>query len=160
MRLVFPGSFNPPTLGHIDLIERAAKLGGELIVAVLYNPQKTYGVPAETRVKWLERCCSHLTNVRVTSHSGMLAELVKEVQADVILRGVRSVADYEEERSRAAANAAIGGTETLFLPARGEFQHICSNYVREILYFDGDISGFVPRLIEEDVRKIYQMGVK
>jgi len=140
---IFPGSFDPPTLGHKDIIERAAAMCDELIVAVLINRNKQGMFSIEERKSMLEAIAKSIPNVRVISHSGLLADLYKELGAAAIVRGIRSGSDYEYERTQAEANARLGGVETVFLNTKPELACVSSAVVREILSFNGNISAFV-----------------
>jgi len=148
---IFPGSFDPPTLGHKDIIERAAALCDELVVAVLINRNKQGMFDVEERKKMLRDITAGIKNVRVISHSGLLAELYKELGAAAIVRGIRSGSDYEYERTQAEANARLGGVETVFLNTKPELACVSSAAVREILSFNGDISAFVDAKTAETI---------
>ena len=152
MRYLFPGSFDPPTKGHLDLIERASRMCDELLVAVMCNPTKKGCIQPPRRVELLEKCCSKFGNVKVIMSSDLLVNVVKENGVQAIIRGVRGVADYEVERDRAAANASLSGVDTLFLCASGDKAHVSSGLVREIMYFNGDVSEFVPEEIAEELK--------
>ena len=145
MKCVFPGSFDPVTLGHMDLIRRGASLVDELIVVVMENGEKSRLFSLDERMKMLKTALAGMEGVRVDSHEGMLVDCVRAFGADAVLRGVRGVRDYEYERDMAEINARLGGVETLFLPAAAELVCVSSSAVREICRFGGDVSGFVPQ---------------
>lgn len=150
---VYPGSFDPVTLGHIDLIERAARLFPEVIVAVLHNPSKVGRFPVETRIQMLEKVCAHLPTVKIDRFDGLLVDYMKKTEAGVVLRGLRAVTDFESEFQMAQVNHQIApDVETLFLMTSPHYAYISSSVVREIGSFGGDISTFVPPLILEDVK--------
>ena len=156
MKCVYPGSFDPVTLGHLDLIRRSAKLVDELVVVVMENSGKHRMFPLKQRVAMLEAALDGMENVRVDSHTGMLVEYVEKSQADAVLRGVRDVRDYEYERDMAAINARLGGVETLFLPASEGLGCVSSSAVREICRFGGDIRTFVPAAVADMIAKHLQ----
>lgn len=145
-RAVFPGSFNPVTVGHLDLIKRAANLCDELLVAVMINESKKSSfLTFEDRVELLKEVTSDIKNVKVCSHKGLLADFVKKENIDVIIRGVRSVSDYEYEFNMAQTNAVLtNGVDTVFLATSPKYSYISSSMVREVAAFGGDISDFVP----------------
>lgn len=150
---VYPGSFDPVTNGHLDLIERGAKLFPEMIVAVLNNPGKQGFFPVEQRIKMLKKACAHLDNVRFDSFGGLLVDYVRRVDAGIVLRGLRAVTDFENEFQMAQVNHQIyNGVETLFLMTSPDHAYLSSSVVREIGRFGGDIASFVPAPILDEVR--------
>ena len=152
---VFPGSFDPVTKGHLDLIERASRLFDEVIVAVLYNPAKTGRFPTEERIRLLKKACMHLSNVRFDSFDGLLVDYMRSCGARVVIRGLRSTADFESESQMAQLNHQMeSDVETLFMTTAPEYAHVSSSAVREIGSFGGDISPFVPASIVPDVVSI------
>ncbi len=159
MKGIYPGSFDPPTAGHIDLINRAAALCDELVVAVMVNPSKAGAFTPEDRVEMLKKACSDLKNLKISFYFGMLSDIIKREHCDCIIRGVRNTADFEAEKDRAEANRRLSGAETLVLYADPAYSHISSSMVREILYFDGDITGFVPGEILDEVKRCYNRGM-
>ena len=141
---VLPGSFDPVTLGHLDLVIRAASLFDEVVVAVLENASKRPWFSPEGRVLMVQREMSSLKNVRVVRFSGLLVDLAKEVSAEVVVRGVRGGADLEYETVMARMNAHLRpGLDTVFLPASPHLSHIASRLVREIAYLGGSVQGLV-----------------
>lgn len=147
MRCIFPGSFDPPTIGHMDLIERSAGLCEELIVVLLNNCAKKYRYSLAQREEMLARMTQEMKNVRVCSYDGMLSDAVREFGADAVIRGIRNEQDYAYERDMAYYNAKLGNVETLFLPAKAELSVTSSSGVREILHFAKSAEGFVPDCI-------------
>ena len=144
-RAVYPGSFDPVTKGHLDIIERAAALVDELVVGVLYNNQKTPLFSVEERVKMLLDVTKHIPNVKVESFSGLSVEFVRKCDAAFIVRGLRAVTDFEYELQMAQTNRSIdGGIDTLFFTTALNYAYISSTIVKEVAYYGGDISGFVP----------------
>ena len=144
MRLLYAGSFDPVTLGHMDIIRRASRLCEELIVAVMHNPDKRGFLPVSQRVELIQAACAALDNVRVVAHSGLLIECAAQMQADAVVRGLRPVGDFDTEFQMAQINRMLGGVETLMLPTSPEVESISSSIVRQIAGFGGDISAFVP----------------
>jgi len=144
VKYLFPGSFDPPTVGHMDMIERSAKLCDQLVVVLLNNCAKKDRYPMDTRIQMLRRITEHLDNVTISSYDGMLCDMVKELEADAVIRGIRNEQDYAYERDMAYYNAQLGNVETLFLPAKVELSVTSSSGVREILHFGKNVKGFVP----------------
>lgn len=149
---IFPGSFDPPTLGHIDLILRASKMTDRLIVAVLNNCSKTPLFSVEERVTMLKSIVSDYPEIEVCSFQGLLVEFAKEQGATVVIRGIRNVTDFLYEQQMADVNRLLyGDIDTVFLLTNPEYAAISSSTVREVAYFGGDISKMVPPLVEEYV---------
>ena len=142
---IYPGSFDPPTNGHLDLILRGARIVNHLIVAILHNTQKDPLFTAGERTKMLKEVTAHLPNVEIDSFQGLLVEYAARRNAQVILRGIRNVSDYETESQMALLNRSMRTeTETLFLTASVEHSFLSSRMVKEIITLGGDASGFVP----------------
>ena len=156
MKVVYPGSFHPPTIGHIDIIKRAARLFDEVVVAVMVNPEKTYLFPAEMRVEMLKECLKDVPNVRVLADGGLLAMLCQKEKADAILRGLRSYTDYGYETPLAEANKAIGAPETIYISADPALSHVSSTIVLDIARHKGPLEGFVPPEIIDRVREAFK----
>lgn len=149
---VYPGSFDPATVGHEDMIRRAAGLFDRLIVAVLNNPAKRGFFTVDQRVAMLEKITADLPNVTVDRWDGLLVDFVKREGACAVVRGLRQVSDFETELTMAQANSRLlPGMETVFLMTRPEQGCISSSVVREIATFGGDVSQFVPGCIAGDV---------
>lgn len=142
---VFPGSFDPVTLGHVDIIARGASLFDELIIAVGTNALKTYTFTAAQRVAFLEEAFSELKNVKVTHYTGLTVDYCKTIGAHYILRGLRNPADFQFEESIAQANKKMTGIDTVFLLTAPEYSFISSSIVRDIMKNGGDYSAFVPK---------------
>jgi pantetheine-phosphate adenylyltransferase len=144
-RAIYPGSFDPPTNGHLDVIERAAGVFGELIVAVVVNPQKRNPMFAlEERTAMLEECVKHLPNVRIANFRGLLADYVKAQEADVIIKGLRVVSDFESEMSTALMNRSLANVDTLFLMSDAKYSFVSSSMVKEVFFLGGEVAAFVP----------------
>ncbi len=151
MKALFAGTFDPPTLGHLDLIERGGQLFDELLVAVPTDGGKGSLFSPAARLELLQKMTSHLPNVEVTSFTGLTAQFAKEQGIKLLLRGVRSTVDLEYEKGLALANRCLTGCETLFLLASGEHAHISSTIIRDIGRAKGDLSPFIPEAILGDV---------
>ena len=151
---VYPGSFDPVTNGHLDLIRRAAKLFDQVIVAVLCNSEKHAMFSAQERVRMIAAAAAGIGNVEVASFSGLLADFARAQGAQAIIRGVRNSADFEYERQMADVNAVLyGGAETVFLMPRAEYACISSSVVRDIARYGGDVSTFVPAAAAKALRR-------
>ncbi|MGL5409347.1 pantetheine-phosphate adenylyltransferase [Plesiomonas shigelloides] len=143
-RLIYPGTFDPITLGHLDVITRSLRLFDELIIAVAANPTKKPMFTLEERVQLVQQSTSHLSGVQVIGFTGLLADLAKEYQANGLLRGVRGTTDFDYEFQLAAINRRLNpGLETVFLTPTEEWSALSSTIVREVAVHGGDISGFV-----------------
>ena len=144
-RCVCPGSFDPVTSGHVDVIRRAAGLFDEVVVAVLTNPAKRATFTREERVELLEQSLGGLGNVRVEAvGGGLLVDFCREVGAVAVVKGLRSGTDFAYELPMALMNKHLSGVETLFLPGAPEFEHVSSSLVKEVAGHGGDVSGLVP----------------
>ncbi len=153
---VYPGTFNPITNGHTDLIERASRLFDHIIVAVGHNRQKTTSLPTERRVELADTVLDHLDNVEVCAFDDLLIRFVRERGADVILRGLRTVADFEYEFQLVGMNRAMEPSiETIFLAPDEHLSYISSTLVREIASYGGDISNFVHPAVARAMARHY-----
>lgn len=145
MRAVYPGSFDPITNGHLDIIFRGAKLFNELRVAVLNNVSKKSLFSSEERIEMIKENIKEYDNIIVEPFDGLLINYAKEVKADVIIRGLRAVSDYEYELQMALANKKLyDGIETIFLVSNSKYSYLSSSLVKEIAHFDGNLQDFVP----------------
>lgn len=152
--VVYPGTFDPITNGHTDLVERAAKMFDQIIVAVADSPRKRPLLPLDIRVELAREVLGHLDNVEVVGFSNLLAEFVKEKKATIILRGLRAVSDFEYEFQLANMNRVLApGVESLFLTPAEHFSYISSTLVREIARLDGEIDKFVHPKVAETLRQ-------
>ncbi len=144
-RAIYPGSFDPPTNGHLDVVARAARCFDELIVAVVVNPQKHNPMfSLEEREAMLRDCVAHLPNVRVEHFRGLLAEYVKRSDADVIVKGLRVVSDFETEMSLAMMNRSLSNVDTFFLMSDPGYSFVSSSLVKEVFFLGGEVSTLVP----------------
>jgi len=144
-----PGTFDPVTNGHLDIIERAGQRFDAVIVGVLDNPAKLPLFSAEERVQMLKEVTASLTNVSITSFSGLLVESAKTLGADVVVKGLRAVTDFEYEIQMAQMNHRLGGLETLFMTTSPQWSFLSSSLVKEVAALGGDVSGLVPAAVNE-----------
>ena len=153
---IYPGSFDPVTCGHLDIIRRAARIHDELIVAVLVNSAKSPLFTLEERVALLQECCSDLPNVTVKCFDGLTVNFAKECGASVMVRGLRAVTDFENEMQLAHTNNALmPGIETMFLATSIRWSYLSSTIVKEAAYYGSDISEFVTPNVEKAVKEKY-----
>ncbi|MDA8591722.1 pantetheine-phosphate adenylyltransferase [Flavobacteriaceae bacterium] len=143
-RAIFPGSFDPITLGHCDIINRGVTLFDEVIVAIGENSAKDYMFSLEERKSFIENTFEGNSKIKVMSYSGLTTDFCKEINADFILRGLRNPADFEFEKAIAHTNRNIGDIETVFLLTSVETSFISSSIVREIIHYNGDYKKMVP----------------
>ena len=145
---VFPGSFDPMTIGHLDIVERALPLFDEIIIAIGIHSQKKYLYSLEQRKDWIRKVFENNSKIKVDSYKGLTVNYCKEVNATYILRGVRTSKDFEYEKEIAHANHSINeNIETILILSRPELSFVSSSIVREILSNDGDASNFIPKKI-------------
>lgn len=157
--VIYPGTFDPITNGHTDLIERAGRLFDQVVVAVAYSPKKQPLLTLEERVQLVEESTRHLDNVRVTGFSNLLAEFVRDQGATVILRGLRAVSDFEYEFQLADMNRRLAPeVESVFLTPANHLSYISSTLIREIASLGGDVSEFVAPVVAEALQKKFGQG--
>lgn len=156
-RAVYPGSFDPVTYGHLDVIRRAAEIFDVLIVSVLNNQVKTPLFSVEERVKILQETVRDIPNVKVESFSGLLVDYARSRDVHVVIRGLRAITDFEYELQNAQTNAKLsdGGLDTVFLTTSLEYAYLSSSSVKEIASFNGDISMCVPDFVAKLVYRKY-----
>ena len=154
LRAVYPGSFDPVTYGHLDIIRRSRSLADELIVGVLNNKAKTPLFSVEERVKILEEMTKNMPGVKVVPFEGLLIDFAKEMSAGIVVRGLRAVTDFEYELQMAQTNNKLSPElETVFLTTSLEYSYLSSTIVKEVAAFGGDISQFVPEMIERRIQE-------
>jgi pantetheine-phosphate adenylyltransferase len=157
-RAVYPGSFDPVTNGHIDLIQRSAALFDQVIVAILRNTEKTPLFTVEERVVMLEDAIRDLKNVSVTSFAGLLVDFAEQIDASVIVRGIRAISDYEYELQMALMNRRLSNkVETVFMLPAESYSFLSSKLVKEIAQLGGSIHGLVPADVEKRLCGKYQI---
>jgi len=156
---IYPGSFDPVTFGHLDIIERSSKMFDKLIVGVLYNKSKKALFSAEERVKMIRSVTGHLCNVEVTSFEGLSVDFARAQGAHVLVRGLRAVTDFEYELQMAQTNHAISpDIDTIFLTTDLKYAYLSSSIVKEVAAFDGNIDIFVPADIVPLVKEKLKSG--
>jgi pantetheine-phosphate adenylyltransferase len=148
-RAVCPGSFDPVTNGHVDVINRAAALYDELVVAVLVNPGKAGLFTVDERMELLREAVAHLPNVTIDSFQGLLVDYCRGHDIPVIVKGLRAVSDFEYELQMAQMNRELAGVETLFVPTAPQVGHLSSSLVKQVAQFGGDVSHLVPKAVNE-----------
>jgi pantetheine-phosphate adenylyltransferase len=148
-RAVCPGSFDPVTNGHVDVINRAAGLYDELVVAVLVNPGKAGLFSVGERMDLLRDAVAELPNVRVDSFEGLLVDYCRANGIPVIIKGLRAVSDFEYELQMAQMNRELAGIETLFVPTAPQVGHLSSSLIKQIATFGGDVSKLVPKAVHD-----------
>lgn len=156
-RAIYPGSFDPVTFGHLDIIERSAKMVDELYVAVLRNSAKNPLFSTDERVSMIKGQTKTFNNVFVTSFDGLLVDYAKKMDANIIIRGLRAVTDFEYELQIAQMNRVVDDQiDTIFLTTSLEYAYLSSSIVKEVASYNGDISKFVPEEVAKEVfRKIH-----
>lgn len=156
-RVLYPGSFDPIHNGHLEIIEVAARLFDDVVVAAVRNPQK--GTPlfdlGERKAMIEESVVDH-DNVRVTSFSSLTVDLAREVGADFIIKGLRVVSDFESELMQAQMNLAVSGVDTLFIPSGSTHSYVASKFIREIAKYGGDVSSMVPAPVAKRLQRRYE----
>ena len=147
-KAIYPGSFDPLTLGHLDIIERSARIVDELVVGVLNNSAKNSLFSLDERVSMIKEMTDSMPNVTVTSFNGLLVDYMREIDATIIVRGLRAVTDFEYELQMAQTNRAMcPEIDTIFLTTDLRYAYLSSSIVKEVAYFDGNIEMFVPAAI-------------
>ncbi len=158
-KAVVPGSFDPVTKGHLDIITRSAKIFDEVIVVVLQNPAKVTTFSVEERMDFIRRVTCDIPNVRVDSFSGLLVDYMSKEDAHVLVKGLRAVSDFEYEYQMALTNRKLNPeVETFFLNTSQEFMYLSSSIVKQIASFGGDVSDFLPEPIQDDVQNRLRKG--
>ncbi|NOY09840.1 MAG: pantetheine-phosphate adenylyltransferase [Spirochaetes bacterium] len=149
-KVIYPGSFDPPTNGHLDIMKRASVLFDQLEVVIAVNPQKNYFIPAEERLKMIRIMVKDLNNVKVVTWEGLVVDYAEKTNARIILRGVRALSDFDYEFELSMINKALNQKiETIFLPTDQKYFVLRSSAIRELAMFHGDISEMVPPVVEQ-----------
>lgn len=160
---IYPGSFDPPTNGHLDLIQRGSKIFEELVVAILRNSEKTPMFSVGERLEMLRELTEDLGNVRIDTFDGLMVEYAKSIEAMCILRGIRAISDYEYELQMALMNRKLEPTlETVFMMPADKYSYVSSRLVREVAQAGGPVKGLVPEIVEQKLREkldpAYKLG--
>ena len=156
MKILYPGTFDPLTNGHLDLIQRAEKLFGNVVVAVLENTSKNPTFDLSRRIIQINKAISHLSNIKVISYDGLTVDCAKDVNANLILRGLRAMSDFEYELQIAHTNKSLNmNIETIFLSTNTNFSFLSSSLVKEVAKFGGEINHMVPEAVEHDLKEYY-----
>lgn len=159
LKAIYPGSFDPVTYGHLDVIKRSYKLVDELIVGVLNNNAKMPLFSAEERVKMLKEATKDMKSVKIVLFKGLLVDFARQQEASLIIRGLRAITDFEYELQMSQTNHKLEpNIETMFLTTSIEFSYLSSTTVKEIAAFGGDISQFVPKAVAVELEK--KMNIK
>ena len=158
IKAIYPGTFDPITVGHLDVIERAAKIYDQLIIAVMENRSKTCTFSKEERKAMIEKCCSKIPNVKVVIGEGLTVDLAAKHKCKIIIRGIRAVSDYESELALATANLNLNDSiETVLMVAKPELSFLSSSIAKEIASFGGSIKEYIPSpIIKEVSKKLYK----
>jgi pantetheine-phosphate adenylyltransferase len=153
-RAIYPGSFDPPTNGHLDLIQRGSKIFEELVVAILRNSEKVPMFSVGERREMLQELTSDLKNVRIDTFDGLMVEYAKSMDAMCVLRGIRAISDYEYELQMALMNRKIEPSlETVFMMPADKYSYVSSRLVREVAQVGGPVKGLVPEVVEQKLRE-------
>ena len=154
---IYPGSFDPITNGHLNIIERAAAHYGKVVVAILKNSSKKPFFSVEERMKLIKKATAHIPNVEVDFFDGLLVDYVKKKNSRVIIKGLRAVSDFEYEFQMALANKKINpGVETLFMMTEAKYAYLSSSIVREMAMLGADLTGLIPQQIADDIKKAFE----
>lgn len=146
-RCLCPGSFDPVTNGHLDVIERAASLFDEVVVAVLVNVSKKGLFSLDERIDMLEKACAHLPEVRIESFEGLLVDFARDHEIPAVVKGLRAVTDFDYELQMAQMNHRLTGLETLFVATNPDYSFLSSSLVKEVASYGGDVAGLVPDVV-------------
>ena len=160
---IYPGSFDPPTNGHLDLIQRGSKIFEELVVAILRNSEKSPMFSVGERSEMLRELTADLSNVRIDTFDGLMVEYAKSIDAMCVLRGIRAISDYEYELQMAFMNRNLEPTlETVFMMPAVKYSYVSSRLVREVAQAGGPVKGLVPEIVEQKLREkldpAYKLG--
>lgn len=150
LRALYPGSFDPLHCGHLDVIEQAHELFGEVVVAVMYNFAKPAGMfDVDERVALIESATAHLDDVTVEKHAGLAVQAAQDAGADFVVKGLRTPGDFEVEQQMAQMNHSVTGMRTVYVPCRADLGFVSSRFVREIANYGGDVSHLVPPVVAD-----------
>ena len=157
---IYPGSFDPVTYGHLDIIKRSSRMFDQVIIGVLINKSKKPLFSAEERVNMIAEVTKDLKNVSVVAFDGLLVEFAKQMNANIVVRGLRAISDFEYELQIAQTNHALEPeVDTVFLTTNVQYSYVSSTTVREIASFGGDISDFVPAYVKNKVEEKFKYNI-
>jgi pantetheine-phosphate adenylyltransferase len=154
-KVVCPGSFDPVTNGHLDIVERSARLFDEVVVAVLVNQNKQGLFTIDERLELLDRATAHLPNVATASFTGLLVDFCTAQGIDAIVKGLRAVTDFDYELQMAQMNGSLTEVDTVFIPTSPEYSFLASSLVKEVAKHGGDVSGLIPGFVNDELKKKY-----
>jgi pantetheine-phosphate adenylyltransferase len=152
-KVVCPGSFDPVTNGHLDIVERSARLFDEVVVAVLVNQNKQGLFTIDERLALLDRATAHLPNVTTASFTGLLVDFCTGNGIDAIVKGLRAVTDFDYELQMAQMNGSLTDVDTVFIPTSPEYSFLASSLVKEVAKHGGDVSGLIPGFVNDELKK-------
>jgi pantetheine-phosphate adenylyltransferase len=159
VKAIYPGTFDPPTNGHVDLIQRGSKIFDHLTVAILVNPVKNPLFTVEERVEMMKEATAGITNVSVATFDGLMVDFARRIAASAVLRGIRAISDYEHEFQMALMNRRLAPEiETVFLQPAGRYSFVSSRMVKEVFSFGGDVTGLVPANVLQRLRARIKNG--
>src|SRR5699024_2061440 len=154
MRVIYPGSFDPITKGHLDIIKRIAPKSEKVYVAILNNSTKNYLFSLEERLELIRKSCEDIENIEVVYFDGLIVDFAKKLNCSIIIRGLRAVSDYDMEMQMALVNRSMyKDLETLFMVADGNYSYLSSSIVKEVASYGGDIEQYVPKCVAESLMK-------
>ena len=154
-KVVCPGSFDPVTNGHLDIVERSARLFDEVVVAVLVNQNKQGLFTIDERLELLDRATAHLPNVTTASFTGLLVDFCTTHDVDAIVKGLRAVTDFDYELQMAQMNGSLTEVDTVFIPTSPEYSFLASSLVKEVAKHGGDVSGLIPGFVNDELKRKY-----
>ena len=156
---LIPGSFDPFHNGHLEVVERAAHIFDEIVVAAIRNPQKSEALfDLEERREMIAESCAHIPHVRIVSIATLLVNVARDVEATAIVKGLRAVSDFESELQMAQMNRSLSGVETLFIPTSSDHSFIASRLLREVARYGGDVRAFVPAAVAKRLEHKFSEG--
>ena len=156
MKILYPGSFDPLTLGHLDLIERASLLFGEVVIAVISNPSKQPTFSLKKRLGQIKEATAHIKGVEIISFDGLTVTCAKNIKADLILRGLRAMSDFEYELQMAHTNSSLDKEiETVFVATTAHYSFLSSSVVKEVARFGGEVKHMVPKGVAKDLHNLF-----
>ena len=159
--VLYPGSFDPFHLGHLDVVEQAVALFGDVVVAVMHNPDKPSGLlSTDERIALVKSSCDHLPSVRVQGFVGLAVDAAQTINALCIVKGLRTPADFEVEQQMAHTNFAVAKVRTVYVPSNPALSYVSSRYIRDIAMFGGNISSMVPSVVGDHLRALFSSRSK